>query len=44
MAHYFGRLLTDECGLTSRRGEEELEASWQEKRRAYDAEIARQSE
>ena len=43
MAHYFGKILTDECGLLSRRGEESLEADWQEKREAYDAEIERQS-
>ena len=43
MAHYFGKILTDECGLESRRGEEGLEADWQEKREAYDAEIARQN-
>jgi hypothetical protein len=43
MAHYFGKILTDECGLESRHGEESLEADWQEKREAYDAEIARQN-
>ncbi len=44
MADYFGRILTEECGLTSRRGEEALEADWIKKRQAYDAEIARQSQ
>ena len=44
MADYFGKILADECGLESRRGEPELEAAWAEKREAYDAEIARQYE
>lgn len=44
MSHYFGQILAEEFGLVSRRGEEELESAWTEKRRAYDAEIARQYE
>lgn len=44
MARYFGKLLAEECGLESRRGEEELEEAWTEKRVRYDAEIARQQE
>lgn len=43
MAHYFGKILTDECGLESRRGEEYLEADWQKKREAYEAEASRQN-
>lgn len=43
MAHYFGKILTDECGLESRRGEEDLEADWQKKREAYEAEADRQN-
>lgn len=42
LSSYFGEILTEECGLESRRGEEELEASWEKKRERYDAEIARQ--
>lgn len=44
MAEHFGKILTEECGLESRRGEPELEAAWAEKKEAYDAEIARQQE
>lgn len=44
MSSYFGKILTEECGLESRRGEEALEAAWKEKRRAYDDEIVRQYE
>ncbi len=44
MAHYFGRVLAEDCGLENRRGEEELERAWEKKRQAYDAEIARQQE
>ena len=44
MAHYFGRVLAEDCGLENRRGEEELERTWEKKRQAYDAEIARQQE
>ena len=44
MAHYFGRVLAEDCGLENRRGEEELELAWEKKRQAYDAEIARQQE
>lgn len=39
MSTYFGNILATECGLTSRRGEENLEASWKEKLAAYQAEI-----
>ncbi len=42
MAHYFGKILQEDCGVTSRRGEEKLEKAWEEKIAAYEAEIARQ--
>ncbi|MFQ9933997.1 MAG: SGNH/GDSL hydrolase family protein [Lachnospiraceae bacterium] len=44
MSRYFGKILTEDCGLKSRRGEEDLEKSWDEKREAYNAEIKRQQE
>lgn len=44
MSRYFGKILTEECGLESRRGEEDLEKAWDEKREAYNAEIKRQQE
>lgn len=44
MSSYFGKILTEECGLENRSGEESLAASWQEKRKSYDAEIERQYE
>lgn len=44
ITRYLGEYLTQECGLESRRGEEKLEASWEEKLRAYEAERARQTE
>lgn len=42
MASYFGRILSEECGLENRRGEDELEQAWEEKRLRYDEEIQRQ--
>lgn len=42
MSRYFGKILLEECGLQSRRGEEELEARWEEKLSDYRAEIDRQ--
>jgi len=42
MSRYFGQILVEDCGLTSRRGEEKLEAAWEEKRKAYEAEIEEQ--
>lgn len=44
MSRYFGKILAEDCGLESRRGEEKLEDSWNEKREAYNAEIKRQEE
>lgn len=44
LSSYFGGILTDECGLCSRRGEEELEASWEEKISRYEEEIKRQQD
>lgn len=43
-SRYLGEYLTEECGLTSRRGEEKLEQAWEEKLRVYEAEIKRQTE
>lgn len=42
ITQWFGNYLTTECGLTSRRGEAELEASWEETLSAYQKEIERQ--
>ena len=42
LAAFFGEILTEECGLESRRGEEALEEEWEEILEAYDAEAARQ--
>ena len=42
LSRYFGKILAEECGLESRRGEEALEAAWEEKLAAYQAEIDRQ--
>lgn len=36
LAHYFGAILRDECGLESRRGDEHLEEVWAEKKAAYE--------
>ena len=44
VTHWFGRYLAEECGLVSRRGEEELERAWEEKLASYYAEIKRQKE
>lgn len=41
---WFGEYLQDECGLQSRRGEAELEASWEETLAAYQKEIEHQQE
>lgn len=38
LSHYFGKVLSEEVGVASRRGEEELEQIWQEKIAAYIAE------
>lgn len=42
LSTYFGNILVTECGLKSRRGEEKLEAEWQEKLSAYNADIEAQ--
>lgn len=42
LSRYFGDILIKDCGLTSRRGEAELEVLWQEKLNAYQKEIERQ--
>lgn len=39
---YLGEYLTEECGLTDRRGEEKLSGAWEEKLAQYYAEIERQ--
>lgn len=41
LADYFGNILATECGIESRRGEEELERIWQEKTEAYNEEKTR---
>ncbi len=42
LSRYFGDILSSECGLKSRRGEEALEKDWDEVVAAYRAEITRQ--
>ena len=37
LSRYFGRILSEECGIESRRGDAALEAQWDEKRQAYEA-------
>lgn len=37
LSRYFGRILSEECGIESRRGDAALEAQWDEKRKAYEA-------
>lgn len=44
LSSYFGKILSEDCGLASRRGEKELESVWQEKIKRYEADIARQKE
>lgn len=44
MSRYFGRILAEECGLKSRRGESPLEQEWERKLSAYRAEAERQRE
>ena len=41
---WFGKFLVENCGLTSRRGDEKLEVLWKDKLAAYEAEIKRQTE
>ena len=42
LSHYFGAILQEECGLENRRGEEALEAAWQQKAVWYQEDKARQ--
>lgn len=42
LSDYFGNILATECGVESRRGDADLEASWEPKLAAYRAEIERQ--
>jgi hypothetical protein len=42
LSHYFGKILRDECGLESRRGEAALEDAWAEKKEWYLEEKAQQ--
>lgn len=44
LSSYFGEILTEECGLKSRRGEEKLEQSWEEKILRYEDEMNRQQD
>lgn len=43
MSRYFGEILSGDCGLSSRRGEQALEKVWEQKQKDYDAEIKRQT-
>lgn len=40
LTNYFGAILSEECGLPDRRGEEALDAAWAEKTARYNAEKA----
>ena len=42
LSRYFGEILARDCGLESRRGEEDLEREWEKKLADYQAEIERQ--
>lgn len=44
LSRYFGEILTRDCGLESRRGEEVLEREWEKKLADYRTEIERQTE
>ncbi len=43
VTEWLGNFLSEECGLSSRKGEKELELRWKEKLEAYYAEIDRQT-
>ena len=43
-ARYMGQILTEDCGLSSRRGEEKLEEEWKQKLQDYRDEISRQEQ
>lgn len=43
LSRYFGKILTDECGLESRRGEKALEERWEDKIFEYQEERERQT-
>ena len=44
LSYYFGKILIEECHLSSRRGEKALEASWEKKLKSYYEEIKNQEE
>ena len=44
LSRYFGKILQEECGVESRRGDQALEARWEAAGERYRAEIARQQE
>lgn len=44
LSEYFGNILTTECNLESRRGEEELEVIWEKKLKKYNHDIENKKE
>ncbi len=40
LTRYFGKILANDCGIKSRRGESALEKEWEDKLRRYDGDIA----
>lgn len=44
LSRYFGKILAEECHLSNRHGENELEASWKKKLENYNEEIRSQKE
>ena len=40
LSRYFGRILSEDLGVSDRRGEAELDAIWEQNRKDYEAEIA----
>lgn len=44
LSEYFGNILTTECNLESRRGEEELEVIWEKKLKKYNQDIENKKE
>lgn len=44
LSEYFGTILVDECGVDDLRDDESLSAKWDENRKLYEAEKARQKE
>lgn len=44
LSKYFGKILQNECGISSNKGNEKLEKEWDEFRKAYEEDIAKKEE